>query len=178
MSKEEVASLPIITEMSIIKPQIWQSLRNERENGGEGYFWSLGANFVRANPQHGEAYGEALRETKPPEAPDATSATVLLVLRALDMQAKNDGFKLPSIPSPINPLPALKDFILRANGDESRLIDIAYDDLLRANPVIGEIVRDITSGAPDELLRIATEAQAKRGAVYAFYGVKAAIFNQ
>lgn len=32
-------------------------------------------------------------------------------------------------------------------------------------------------GAPDDLLRIVTERQAKRGAVYAFYGVKAVILR-
>lgn len=175
MTSEEAKSLPIVTEMPIIKPKVWQILLNERENGGERYFWSLGADLVKANPQHREAYEEALRDPRPSETPDATSATVLLVLRALDMQAKSDGHQLPQIPSPINPLPALREFIPRAQGEESKLIDIAYDDLLKKNPIIGEIVLDMGVGAPDEFLRIATETQAKRGAVYAFYGVKAII---
>ena len=175
MSSEEVKSLPIATEMPIIKSQVWQTILKEREHGKEGYFWSLGADLARANPQHREAYEEALRDPRPSETPDATSATVLLVLRALDVQAKSDGYQLPQVPSPINPLPALREFIPRAQGDESKLIDIAYNELLKKNPVIKDIVQDMGVGAPDELLRIATETQAKRGAVYAFYGVKAVI---
>lgn len=52
------------------------------------------------------------------------------------MQAKSEGNHLPQIPSPINPLPALRGFILLAQGDESRLIDIAYDEILKTNPII------------------------------------------
>lgn len=178
MFNEKAKGLPIIVEMPIIKPQVWQTLRNEWEHGGEKYFWSLGANLVKANPQHRKAYEEAIREARHPNTPDATSATVLLVLRALDMQAKSDGYQLPQIPSPIDPLPALKEFIPRAQGEESILIAIAYRELLKTNPTIGEIVRDMGVGAPDEFLRIITETQAKRGAVYAYYGVKAAIRTQ
>lgn len=175
MSAEEAKGLPIITRMPVIKPEVLHVLRVEREQSGETYFWLLGANLVRAHPQHKKTYEQALRNPKPPEAPDATSAAVLLVLHALDMQAKNDGFQLPPIPSPINPLPALREFMLRVQGVESKLIDLAYDELLKTNPVIGEIVHDIGVGAPDQFLRIATERQAKRGAVYAFYGVKSLI---
>ena len=175
MDSEKARGLPVVTEMPIITSQIWQSLLREMEAGGDGYFWSLGADLTRANPEHREAYEEALRNSKPSEVPDATMATVLLVLRALDLQAKADGYQLPEIPSPIDPLPALQKFILRAQGEEFKIIDIAYEELLKENPVIGEIVLDMGVGAPDELLRIATETQAKRGAVYAFYGVKAVI---
>lgn len=175
MSREEATNLPIITKMPVIEPQLWQTLCDEMNRSGDGYFRLLGAKLARKNPQHREAYERALREAKSPGTPDATSAIVLLVLRALEMQAKNDGYQLPQIPSPINPLPALREFIPQAEGEELKLINIAYDKLLKTNPAIGEIVNYIVLGAPDMILKIATESQAKRGAVYAFYGVKAVI---
>ncbi len=175
MSTEEAKRLPIITRMPVIKPEVLLAIRDEREHGGETYFWLLGADLARGHSQHREIYEQALRDPNPPEAPNATMATVLLILHALDMQAKNDGFQLPDIPSPINPRPALREFIPRSNGTELGLIDVAYEEVLKTNPVIGDIVKEMEIGAPDELLRIMTETQAKRGAVYAFYGVKAVI---
>lgn len=177
MLSEEAKSLPTIAEMPVITPKVWETLRSEMDHGGGGekFFWSLGADFVRVNPQHRKTYEETLKNARPSETPDATAAVVLLVLRALDMQAKNDGFQLPEIPNPINPLPALRKFIPQSQGEEWKLIDAAYNELLRMNPVVGEIVHDIAAGAPDEVLRIMTETQAKRGAVYAFYGIKAVI---
>lgn len=171
-ASEETKRLPVITRMPVVTPGILQALREERGHGGETYFWSLGADLARGHSQHRETYEQALRNPTPPETPDATSATVLLVLHALDMQAKNEGYQLPEIPSPINPLPALREFIPRSNGTELGLINIAYTELIRTNPVLGDIVKDIEIGAPDEPLRIMTETQAKRGAVYAYYGVK------
>jgi len=178
MRSEEAKNLPIITKMPIVKPETWRTLNGEWERDVEGYLLSLGADFANANPQHKEVYENALRDARFSEVPDATSATVLLVLRALDMQAKSDGYQLPQIPSPINPLPALREFIPRAQGKALKLINIGYDELIKTNPVIGEIVQDISAGAPNETLRITTETQAKRGAVYAFYGVKAVIPKQ
>jgi hypothetical protein len=175
MSREEFGSLPVIKRMPIVKSETWRTLRDESDKGGSSYFWSLGANLVRKNPEHRELYEEVLRDGRPPETPDATNATVLLILRILGMQANKDGYQLPQIPSPINPLPALREFIPRGDGTEFGLIDVAYGELIRTNPVIGEIVEDMGTGAPDEPMRIVSIRQAKRGAVYAFYGVKAVI---
>lgn len=170
MFSEEAKSLPVITEAPVIKAETWDKLRIEMEQGGYQYFWSLGAKMVANNPQHRLAYEEALR-SDPPETPDATRAMVLLVLRVLDMQAKNDGYRLPEIPSPINPRPALR-YHMAISNNISELIDIAYADILRTNPVIGSIVDFMAKGAPDELLQIATERQGKVGSVYAYFGVK------
>jgi hypothetical protein len=175
MTKEQGAeNLPIITKMPIINPEVWETLYSQTGQG-KNFYWLLGSDLVKANPQHRQAYEETLREGKSPETPDATSAVVLLVLRALDIQAKNDGHRLPEIPNPIDPLPALREFIPHAKGSESELIDIAYNEILKTNPVIGEIVQDIAKGAPDELLKIATERQGKRAVMYAYYGVKSVI---
>ncbi len=178
MTNEEAKSLPIIRKMPVISLEVWQTIRKELDQSGERYYWSIGADLVKTSPEHKDAYEEALRDTKPPEIPDATMATVLLVLRALEVQARNDGYQLPEIPSPINPLPALGEFIPRSKGKMSTLIDIVYGELVRDNPVYGDIVRDMSIGAPDEVLRITTESQVKRGIVYAFYGVRAVIPRQ
>lgn len=175
MLGEKDKGIPIIKEMPIVKPNIWEVIRNEMRDVGEKYYWLVGSDLVKANPQHRVSYEEALRDATPNETPDATRAILLLVLKSLDMQAKSDGFQLPKIPVPMSPAPALREFIPRAQGEEWRLIDIAYGEILRTNPVIGEIVDYIAMGAPDEILRIATETQGKRGAVYAFYSIKAAI---
>lgn len=178
MSVEETNKLPTITSMPVVKPEVQESLRLEREQGGEQYFWSLGASLVRGHAQHRDSYEQALRDPKQPEAPDATSAAVLLVFHALDIQAKNEGYQLPEIPSPIDPLPALKELIPISNDSELGLIEVAFQEILKTNPVIGGIVKDMEVGAPDEPLRIMTETQAKRGAVYAYFGIKSALLNK
>ncbi len=171
MAPEGPRTLPIIIRMPIIKPEVLETLRVEREQGGERYFWSLGAAFAEENPQHRMGYEEAVR-TGPSTTPDATSGTVLFILRALELQARNDGFQLPQMPRSIDPSPALRGFMRRSDGTDLDAINMAYDELIRTNPVIGDIVKEIQVGVPDELLRIMTKTQAKRGAVYAFYGVK------
>ena len=171
MTAEGPRTLPIITRMPVIKPEVLETLRVERQQGGERYFWSLGATFAHENPQHREGYQEAVRNGSA-TTPDATSGTVLFVLHALELQAQSEGFQLPQIPRSIDPTPALRGFMRRSDGTDLDVINMAYDELVRTNPVIGDIVREMQVGATDELLRIMTETQAKRGAVYAFYGVK------
>lgn len=171
---EKDKKLPIIRKMPIIQQKVLDALRVEMDQGGDNYYWGLGAKIAEGNPQHREAY-EKSKQEKPPETPDATKGIVLLVWRALEMQAENDGYRLPEVPSPISPLPALRKFIPQAKGSAVELIDIAYNELLKTNPLIENIVQDIVTGAPDQFLQVITEAQAKRGAVFAFYGVKAAI---
>ncbi len=171
MEPSEPKDLPFITRMPIIKPEVLDMLRAERERAGRGYFWRVGAEFVRENPSQAEAYKDALR-AEPPTTPDATSAAFLWVWQALEVQARMDGFRLPQMPKTVNPSPALRDFMRRSDGTDLHVINMAYDALLKINPVVGDIVREIQIGAPDELLRIMTETQAKRGAVYAYYGVE------
>ena len=43
MTAEGPRTLPIITRMPVIKPEVLETLRVERQQGGERYFWSLGA---------------------------------------------------------------------------------------------------------------------------------------
>ena len=174
MSPEEGKTLPLITSMPVVKPEVLETIRGERQQGTGNYFLMLGANLARENPQQRKAYEDALR-AEPPKTPDATSAAVLLVLRALYLQARDDGFRLPEIPREINPSPALMRLWPQSDRTEFGVISVAYEDLLRKNPVIGEILQDIEEGAPDELLRIMTETQAKRGAVYAYYGIMSLI---
>ena len=47
MSAEKAKGLPIITRMPVVKPEVLSALRTEREQDGEAYFWSLGADLAR-----------------------------------------------------------------------------------------------------------------------------------
>lgn len=144
MSNEDVSSLPVIREMPIVDAETWRALREEMGRGDvEDYFLGkIGGEFVKANPAQREVYESVLRDAEPretddlgvPKDPDLTSATVLTVWRVLNMQARKNGYQLPQLPSAINPLPALREFIPRASGSELRLMDIAYRELLRAEP--------------------------------------------
>lgn len=173
--------LSVIREMPVVSKKTWERLRSQFRADQKGtMLWSIGADIVRKNPDHKEAYEEALRDTERPEFPDATSGIFLLVHEALKMQAEEEGHKLPELSSPVNPMPALREFMPRIRNRqewEIELMDIAYGEILNTNPIIGEIINYIAAGAPDEFLRATTEAQGKRGAVYAYYVNKSAIIK-
>lgn len=176
--REAKEDLPVITQMPIVSSETWEALCVEMKQK-EKFFLSLGADLVRENPQHRKSYEETLRNgNSPSEIPDVTNAVALLIWRALDIQAKRDGYQLPEIPNPVNPLSALVEFIpqIRSKEWELDLIDIAYNEILRTNPVIGEIVNVIAEViAPDKIFRVSPEMQGKQGAVHLFYGVKSAM---
>jgi hypothetical protein len=169
---EDARRLPVITTMPVIQSSVIDDIKNtERQTGVTDYLWTLGASFARQNPQHIESYDAAFLNPQPPEEISATPATVLIVLRALEMQATNDGYRLPEIPCPIDPSPALTKFF-QTSKTESEIIEQAYDAMIDINPEIESIIQYIMEGAPSDLARIITRRTAIIGAVYAYYGVK------
>ena len=54
--------------MPVVKPEVLSALRTEREQDGEAYFWSLGADLARKHSQHRKNYEQALRDPKLPDS--------------------------------------------------------------------------------------------------------------
>ena len=183
MKDRDPRELPMATEMPVVTSVTLNALRALRDGAERGgrFWYRLGENFVEKNPAQVPAF-QALLRTSPsieevPAKPNVTSAACLYTWKLLDMQATTDGVQLPEFGETIDPSQELQGFWDQAEGIEERVLELAHEDLVRSNSVLGEIVNDIAEGAPDAYLRAITEEQVKRGAVYVYFGLRSLILG-